>query len=148
MRIAICIFVCAVAARAQTTPPGRNTYDMRCAACHGGDGNGGERALGIVTRMSAFTDARLSMLVRQGLPAAGMPGYNLPDNEMRELIAFLRTLRPRRSAPVVRATVQTTDGRTLAGVVLNQSASEMQLRAADDRIHLLRRSGERYRSVT
>jgi alcohol dehydrogenase (cytochrome c) len=148
MRAAVLISVCAAAALAQTIPPGRHAYDTRCAACHGGDGNGGERASGIVTRVSSRSDTDLAALIRKGIPAAGMPGFNLPETEMRDLIALLRTFRPRRSARIVRATVQTTEGRTLSGVVLNESASEMQLRTADNRIHLLRRSGERYRGVT
>ena len=50
---------------------------------------------------------------------------------------------------VVRKTVQTTDGRTLEGRVLNESMSELQLRTDDQRIHLLRKAtGDRYRSVT
>jgi alcohol dehydrogenase (cytochrome c) len=56
-----------------------------------------------------------------------------------------------RTAPpvVVRKTVQTTDGQTLEGRVLNQSMSELQLRTDDQRIHLLRKAaGDRYRSVT
>jgi alcohol dehydrogenase (cytochrome c) len=56
-----------------------------------------------------------------------------------------------RTAPpvVVRKTVQTTDGQTLEGRVLNQSMSELQIRTDDQRIHLLRKAaGDRYRAVT
>src|ERR1700730_11050269 len=56
-----------------------------------------------------------------------------------------------RTAPpvVVRKTVQTTDGQTLVGRVLNESMSELQLRTDDQRIHLLRKAaGDRYRAVT
>src|ERR1700720_287677 len=56
-----------------------------------------------------------------------------------------------RSAPpvVVRKTVQTTDGRTLEGRVLNEGLSELQLRTDDERIPLLRNAaGGRYRAVT
>src|SRR5438552_1085457 len=50
---------------------------------------------------------------------------------------------------VVRKTVQTTDGQTLEGRVLNESMSELQLRTDDQRIHLLRKAaGDRYRAVT
>ena len=133
---------------AQSTGPGKLVYDTRCAACHGGDGHGGERAGGIVARLSARSDSDLGGVIRKGLPAVGMPGFNLPETQMRELIAFLRALPTRRSEPPVRLSVQTTGGRTLEGLVLNRSASELQLRTADDRIHLLRREGERYRPVT
>src|SRR5687767_1492237 len=56
-----------------------------------------------------------------------------------------------RTAPpvVVRKTVQTTDGRTLEGRVLNEGLSDLQLRTDDQRIHLLRKTaGDRYRAVT
>src|ERR1700674_1919121 len=50
---------------------------------------------------------------------------------------------------VVRKTVQTTDGQTLEGRVLNEGLSELQLRTDDQRIHLLRKAaGGLYRAVT
>ncbi len=50
---------------------------------------------------------------------------------------------------VVRKSVQTVDGRTLEGRVLNEGLADLQLRADDQRIHLLRKaSGDRYRVVT
>ncbi|MGE0407496.1 MAG: pyrroloquinoline quinone-dependent dehydrogenase, partial [Candidatus Korobacteraceae bacterium] len=49
---------------------------------------------------------------------------------------------------VTRGTAQTTDGRTLEGAVLNPSSDAMALRTDDARIHLLRKTGEKYRSVT
>ncbi len=133
---------------AQDLGAGRRQYENRCAACHGGDGNGGERASGIVPRLAARSDDELAELIRQGLPGAGMPGYNLEDREMRDLVAFLRTLRSRRAREPVRATVTTTDNRVLEGLVLNQSAHEIQLRTDDQQIHLLRNEGDRYRPVT
>ncbi len=57
---------------------------------------------------------------------------------------------PRNAPPVVvRKSVQTTDGRTLEGRVLNEGLSDLQLRTDDQRIHLLRKAaGDRYRVVT
>ena len=50
---------------------------------------------------------------------------------------------------VVRKTVQTTDGQTLEGRVLNEGMADLQLRTDDQRIHLLRKTaGDRYRAVT
>src|SRR5262249_27665476 len=119
-----------------------------CSRCHGGDGNGGELGPGIVTRLAARDDDGLAALVRDGLPAAGMPGFPIPDPEMRELVAVLRTPRPPRSAVPERVTVETTDGRTLQGLALNRTSVDLQLLSDDHRIHLLRRVGERYRPVT
>jgi alcohol dehydrogenase (cytochrome c) len=48
-----------------------------------------------------------------------------------------------------RRTVQTTDGRTIAGLVLGEGMADLQLRGDDQRIHLLRTAGNgRYRLVT
>ena len=48
-----------------------------------------------------------------------------------------------------RRTVQTTDGRTIAGLVLGEGMADLQLRSDDQRIHLLRKADNgRYRSVT
>jgi alcohol dehydrogenase (cytochrome c) len=49
---------------------------------------------------------------------------------------------------VVTKTVETTDGQTLSGQVLNEGMSELQLRTDDKRVRLLRKSGDRYRVVT
>ena len=50
---------------------------------------------------------------------------------------------------VVRKTVQTTDGKTLEGRVLNGGMSDLQLRTDDQVVHLLRKTtGDRYRTVT
>ena len=68
---------------------------------------------------------------------------------MADLVKFLRTIqRARRTGPVVRLTVQTTDGGTLDGQVLGEGFDDLQLRTDDKRVHLLRRAGDRFRAVT
>ena len=48
-----------------------------------------------------------------------------------------------------RRTIQTTDGKTLQGQVLSEGMTDLQIRADDKRIHLLRKAdGNRYREVT
>ncbi len=135
-------------ALAQSPDAGRHQYESVCSRCHGGDGNGGELGPAIVTRLAARNDAQLAVLVRDGLPSAGMPGFPVAEQEMRELVAFLRTLRPKRGGAPTRAAVTTTDGRTLQGLALNQTSMDLQLLSDDQQIHLLRRVGERYRPVT
>jgi alcohol dehydrogenase (cytochrome c) len=61
------------AARAQTVDPGRQAFEARCARCHGADGNGGEMGPSIVLRLAVQSDAQLTTLIRDGLPARGMP---------------------------------------------------------------------------
>lgn len=48
----------------------------------------------------------------------------------------------------MRLKVQTTDGKTLDGLVLGEGFEDLQLRTDDKRIHLMRRVGDRYREVT
>lgn len=136
------------AALAQTPHAGRFQYGAVCARCHGADGNGGELGPGIVTRLAERNDTQLAALVRDGLPGAGMPAFAIPDPEMGALVAFLRTLRPTRGSAPERVAVETTDGRRLEGLALNRTSLDLQLLSDDQRIHLLRRVGERYRPVT
>jgi alcohol dehydrogenase (cytochrome c) len=80
-----------------------------------------------------------------------MPAFPLSSEEMTPLVTFLRTLAPapgRGGPPVVRKTVTTTDKRTINGVVINENSLELQMRADDGRVVLLRPSGDRFRTVT
>ncbi|HYW45806.1 MAG TPA: PQQ-binding-like beta-propeller repeat protein [Bryobacteraceae bacterium] len=147
--------ICAVLAQTPPRPPvqapdaGRRQYDSHCSVCHGGDGAGGELAPSILFRLPNRNDQELADLVRTGISSRGMPAFSLTDPEMSDLIAFLRTLRPHRGfAAPVRKKVETTDGKTLEGLVLGESSLDLALRTDDQRIHLLRTAGGRYRPVT
>jgi alcohol dehydrogenase (cytochrome c) len=125
-------------APAQPSNAGRRHYERLCARCHGGDGNGGEMGPAIARQLVTRTDADLAALIHDGRPAAGMPGFPVAAGTMRELIAFLRTLKPRDGAPPSRVTVETTDGGTLEGIALNRTSTDLQLLSDDKRVHLLR----------
>jgi alcohol dehydrogenase (cytochrome c) len=111
---------------------------------------GGELGPPIIARLQAMDDARLATTLREGLTNQGMPAFpNITGQDQKDLVGFLRTLRnSRRAAPPVRRKAQTTDGRTMDGVMLNESADALDVRTDDGRVHLLRKSGERYRPVT
>jgi len=133
--------VVALANAAIAQDAGRQVFAQRCAGCHGSDGNGGELGPGIATRVPTRTDAELTTLFRQGLPASGMPSFaNLPDGDSAALIQFLRTLKPRAGSAPERRTV-TVGGASLSGLVLNQSQFDLQMLGDDRKIHLLRKSG-------
>ncbi|TDI45519.1 MAG: pyrrolo-quinoline quinone [Acidobacteria bacterium] len=140
----------AAADRSAREDAGRRHHERLCARCHGDDGLGGELGPPIVARVALRSDEQLATLIRDGLPSSGMPGVAVTDAELRALVPFLRTLRPRRGAGLTRVTVETTDGRTLGGRRLNHSSAELQLLSddAEPRIHLLRTAGERYLLVT
>ncbi len=148
MRIALLIFSTGFYLAAQDADPGRLMFESRCARCHGADGTGGELGPAIAGRLAARNDQQLVAVVRQGLPAQGMPANQVSDAEMAQLTRFLRTLQPRAPQPVLRLNVVLTTGATLDGEVLNRGFSDLQLRTSDQRVHLLRRSGGQYREVT
>ena len=118
-------FLCvlfATSAAAQSVDPGRTIYASRCSGCHGSNGSGGELGPSIVSRVPARTDEELTTVIRQGLPTAGMPASpGLSDAEIRDLISFLRTLRPREGSGPVRTKIALANGSSLEGLVLNQS---------------------------
>jgi alcohol dehydrogenase (cytochrome c) len=141
--------ICPVAL-AQNADRGRQAFVTRCASCHGTDGNGGELGPAIAARAVLRTDEELRALLRTGFPAAGMPPFpTIADMEAVDLIAFVRTLRPRNNTVPTRSRFTLTDGRALDGLVLNRTHADVQLLGGDQKIHLLRtESGDRYRPVT
>jgi alcohol dehydrogenase (cytochrome c) len=142
------VLTTSASALAATSQDGRRQFESRCSRCHGGDAGGGELGPSLLTSLSDRSDEALAALIRGGAP--GMPGFRVDDGDMKELVAYLHRL-GRSDAPApVRASVRTTDGRTLEGVVLNQTSRDMQILTAGDgdRVHLLRKSDDRYREVT
>ncbi|HJZ76480.1 MAG TPA: PQQ-binding-like beta-propeller repeat protein [Vicinamibacterales bacterium] len=143
------VLLSGLAASAQPPDTGRQAFVSRCAGCHGTDGNGGELGPAITTRVPARTDADLSGLLAQGLPASGMPSFpNFTSEETADVIRYLRTLRPRSGSAPQHVRVPLTGGGVADGLVLNRSAVDLQLLGDDRRLYLLRKSGEQYRSVT
>ena len=75
---------------------GRRVFVRECAACHGLDARGGERAPNILARpeVQRMSDADISRVVRDGVPAKGMPAFagSLDATQIREAAAYLRSL--------------------------------------------------------
>jgi len=130
-------------------PPGKRIFEDRCGTCHGADGNGGEHAPAIARALANLQDPQLTTLIREGLPARGMPAIEVSDTDLPPLIAFVRTLRPRGGFQPYRKSFVLAGGRSLDGTVLNEGSEDAQVRADDNRIHLLRSAGPgRFREVT
>ena len=140
----------AAAAWAQAAEPGRQVFASRCANCHGTGGGGGELGPSILARIPLRNDAELEAVIREGVSGAGMPSFaNLSKTEAIDLVAFLRTLKPRAGTGPQRTTAALANGRSVPGVVLNQSDGEMQVLGDDRALHLLRDAGAgKYREVT
>ena len=134
---------------AQAVDSGRKAFEIRCARCHGADGNGGEMGPPIAIRLPALDDREIEKLIRDGVPAKGMPPNVVDAPEIEVLVKFLRILeRTAADRPLERRAVQTTDGQKLEGIVLGEGFHDLQLRTDDTRVHLLRRAGDRFRRVT
>ncbi len=153
-RISLCLFsLFLVSARnqfaqAQPSEEGYRRYENSCAVCHGTDASGGEFGPNISVRLPKLTDEQLTSVIQGGLPKRGMPAFsNLQGPQLAELLAFLRTLKPR-VTELVKRLIVTNTGETLEGVALNQSADDLELQTADQSIHLLRRTGKVFREVT
>jgi alcohol dehydrogenase (cytochrome c) len=150
MRILTLVALLTVSLFGQTPDAGQRTFESQCARCHGPQGGGGELGPAITGTVAARSDQELSTIITSGRPGRGMPAFQMQNGELNSLLTFLRTFAPpgRAGAPVVRKTVTTTDGRTLAGVVINENSLELQLRTDDNRVALLRPAGDRFRAVT
>src|SRR6266700_1096899 len=76
----------------EAVDPGRQAFESRCARCHGADGNGGEMGPAIAVRLTERDDQQLTSLIRDGLPARGMPPSDVANPEIGDLVKFLRTI--------------------------------------------------------
>src|SRR5208283_4720354 len=78
---------------ADTLAAGRRQFEVRCGGCHGADGMGGERApaIGSVDRARLRSEDALRSLIREGIPDAGMPPFALPEPELSQIVAFVRS---------------------------------------------------------
>ncbi len=139
----------ALPAAAQDTAAGRRTFEARCGRCHAADGTGTEMGPAIVQRLKTKGDAQLRTLVRGGIPARGMPPSARADAEVRGLIRVQRSIERDPEPPPVPGTFHTADGRAIEGIVLGEGLDDVQVRTADGRVHLLRRSAaDQVREVT
>ena len=97
--------------------PGQLIYEeMGCPICHGHQGGGdGFMAEGLDPKPRNFTDfkvmSRLSDMtmahsIRNGIPGTGMPAWNLTDNQINDVIAYIKTF--------------LADSQTTIGVCLNE----------------------------
>lgn len=74
---------------------GHQILASNCAACHGIDGKGSERAPNIAdgAHMRQLSDAQLEHIIGNGIPGTGMPAFHfLSNSQIGELIAYLRSL--------------------------------------------------------
>jgi PQQ-dependent dehydrogenase (methanol/ethanol family) len=76
---------------AQNTPDLQQTYASRCAGCHGDDGRGTDMgpALSGSPSVRARSAQSLRTVIRNGMPAAGMPAFDLPSDTIDALATMI-----------------------------------------------------------
>ncbi|MCI0545916.1 MAG: cytochrome c [Candidatus Rokubacteria bacterium] len=95
----------------KTATPVQRLYLSQCATCHAATGEGSWRARIFFMRPGNLADPRtlsesdeyLFALIKHGGATVGKPGmpafgYHLTDEQIRELIAYLRTFPMRRAS--------------------------------------------------
>ena len=73
---------------------GQKSFVRLCSGCHGADGRGTEQGPALVgnRRVRTRSIEKLRELIRNGIPAAGMPASPLPLSELTEIAAFVHSL--------------------------------------------------------
>src|SRR5579862_3268491 len=81
----------------------RKEYAQLCAACHGPNALGTNRGPALVgnRRVRARTVEQLAGVIRKGIPAEGMPAFDLPDSRVETLATFVRAM----NSPAIEARV-------------------------------------------
>src|SRR5436309_9009489 len=95
-------FVCRmVLLFAQNPPPappdlarGQKVYAEHCVGCHGADFRGTDQGPGLIgnARVRRMSVQRLRNLIKNGIPNAGMPPFDLPAPDLDALAPFVRSL--------------------------------------------------------
>lgn len=74
---------------------GKQIFASNCAACHGLDGKGSERAPNIAdgADVRAMSRAQILHIIQNGIPGTGMPAFHtLSSTQIDALVTHLRTL--------------------------------------------------------
>lgn len=72
---------------------GREVFAKQCAVCHG-DGHGTERGPNLANnrKVRSLSMAELISLIRNGVPAAGMPAFPLSPEDLQSAAVYVRAL--------------------------------------------------------
>lgn len=73
---------------------GQKTFVSRCGFCHGSNANGGESGPDLIRSVLALDDEggdKIGPVIRNGRSDKGMPAFQLPDDQIKDIAAFLRS---------------------------------------------------------
>src|SRR5436853_7171050 len=88
---------CSWLAQQQYTPVeaeiGRQLFTNNCVSCHGPEGDAVQGVdLGHGHFRVASSDSDLVRIMRNGIPATGMPANNLSQEQAKAIVAYLRSI--------------------------------------------------------
>lgn len=76
-----------------TIEAGRRLFQEACSACHGQNGAGGHGpSLVDGRRVNGLDDAQLLQSIQKGVPGTDMPPSTLPAPQLKQVVAFVRSL--------------------------------------------------------
>jgi len=127
---------------------GRSLFGEQCATCHGGDARGLNGPNLIAVMAAGATDERLLQTMRNGVTGTAMPPSRAGDDELRAILAYIRSLaappaaaagveasaryNPSRVSNIVTLTMN--DGRSITGERRNEDAFSIQVADARGRL--------------
>jgi cytochrome c oxidase cbb3-type subunit III len=78
----------------QSVEAGQKLFSQTCSVCHGIDGKGSGRGPDLTQGLvvTRGTDDDVFQVIHKGVPGSAMPGFDLPDSQIRQLVAFIRSL--------------------------------------------------------
>jgi len=130
--------------QAQDVSTGAALFGERCAVCHGGDARGAIGPSLVTLWASGATDERVLRTIRQGVPGSAMPPSMAPDDELRAIVAFLKTLGApapgaagggrSASPPAPGVTLVLRDGRQITGTRRGEDAFSIQIEDTQGRL--------------
>lgn len=72
---------------------GQAIFNSNCAICHGRDGSGGRGPNLLGSLKHGALNSDIEIVIRNGLPGAAMPKFNLEEEELHALIRYVQSLR-------------------------------------------------------
>src|SRR5438105_12236763 len=95
----------------QAIKAGASLFHGECIYCHGRDARGGSRGPDLTTGefLHGGSDAELQRTISRGVPGTTMGGHQMRDDELWQIVSFLRTLQ----APAPAATGKAAHGREI-----------------------------------
>src|SRR5689334_1653323 len=89
-------------AAAPSTKQGAVLFRQECVFCHGVGARGGARGPDLTTGawVHGGSDADLARTIREGVAGTAMPPNRLTDNEVWEIVSYLRSAQQPAAAPI------------------------------------------------